>query len=662
MLYDEDELERLESEAFPVLESEGHWRGKVTGSQPDGTTFPAEISLTTIDDGPLVCTVRDETERQQRIRQIQRERKRFQILSEGLEDYAFVILDDDGQIDSWNDGAAHIFGYDKQTAIGMPAAELHPEQDQKRGIADRLLKQASLAGESTHEGQRVRQDGSSFPAEVSYVPLQTEDGVFLGYGMVIRDLTDERQQQRRTERFVEESVDLVSILDRDGCFSYVSGSAERVLGYDPTQLNQESVFDIIHPEDRDRVMEAFFAAVEDSDSSVQLEFQAMDADEEWITVEARGRNLFEDEAIGGFLIYIRDVSDIREQTKKFESVFNQTFQLTGLLTQSGEILELNDSLTEFGGIRVEKGRGTPLWECPLFAHSPEVQTQIRQAVTQASSGSFVRFDVEAEGVDGLANFDFSVKPISSQHGELSFLVFEARDITAQEQRRQHVQILHRVMRHNIRNDLMKLRGYVDLLASDTETEARAQHAVTIRDILDKWGRMANKTQKLQNILTSESALASHQSARQIAEDIQAKKEDEHANANITITADHDLESQIPSKLEKAISELVENAITANDAEQPSVQISVSQAHKRWVEICVSDTGPGLPDMEKDLLETGEETPLSHGQGLGLWMVRALVTRAGGSISVDASGDGSEIRLEVPTQPTREDSEKPGIVS
>ena len=662
MLYDEDEVERLESEAFPVLESEGHWRGKVTGSQPDGTTFPAEISLTIIDDGPLVCTVRDETERQQRIRQIQRERKRFEILSEGLEDYAFVLLDDDGQIDSWNDGAARIFGYDKETAIGMPAAELYPEQDRKRGIVDRLLKQASLAGQSTHEGQRVRQDGSSFPAKVSYVPLQTEDGVFLGYGTVIRDLTDERQQQRRTERFVEESVDLVSILDRDGCFSYVSGSAEQVLGYDPTQLNQESVFDIIHPEDRERVMEAFFAAVEDSDSSVQLEFQAMDADDEWITVEARGRNLFDDEAIGGFLLYIRDISNIREQTKKFESVFNQTFQLTGLLTQSGEILELNDPLTEFGGIRVEESRGTPLWECPLFAHSPEVQTQIRQAVTQASSGSFVRFDVEAEGVDGLANFDFSVKPISSQHGELSFLVFEARDITAQEQRRQHVQVLHRIMRHNIRNDLTKLRGYVDLLASDTETDTREQRAATIRDILDKWERMANKTQELQNILTSESALASHQSARQIAEDIRANKEDEHTNANISITADHDLESQIPSNLGEAISELVENAITANDAEQPSVQISVSQADKRWVEICVSDTGPGLPDMEKDLLETGEETPLSHGQGLGLWMVRALVTRAGGSISVDTSGDGSEIRLEVPTQPAREDSQKPGIVS
>ncbi|WP_435100368.1 PAS domain S-box protein [Halorubrum sp. N11] len=610
----------------------------------------------------LIAIATDITEEKQRVRQIQQERKRFDILSESLEEYAFVLLDDDGQIDGWNDGAADIFGYDEEAAIGMPVAELHPEQEQKREIADRLLTQASLAGESTHEGQRVRQNGSSFPAEVSYVSLQTEEEAFLGYGMVIRDLTNRRQQRRRTERFVEESVDVVSVLDRDGCFTYLSGSTERVLGYDPTQLEQESIFDHIHPEDRDRVMEDFFTAVEDSDSSVQLEFQVKTGANEWITVEARGRNLFHDQAIGGFLLYIRNITEIKSQTKKFESVFNQTFQLTGLLDQSGDILESNEPLTEFGGMQVDESRGTPLWESGIFSHSSEVQNKIRQAISQATSGSFVRFNVEAEGVDGLATFDFSVKPISNQHGELSFLVFEARDITAQEQRRQHVQVLHRIMRHNIRNDLTKLRGYVELLESSTDTDTREQQAATIREILDKWERMASKTQELQKILTSESDLSTYRSVEQMIADIRTEKEEEYTTASVTVATEHDTESQVPNGLDKAISELVDNAITANKTGQPSVQISVSKPDKRWVDICVSDTGPGLPEMETSLLETGEETPLSHGQGLGLWMVRALVTRVGGSISVETSEDGSDITLEIPTQPAREDSQKPGIVS
>jgi PAS domain S-box-containing protein len=608
----------------------------------------------------LIAIATDITEEKQRVRQIQQERERFEILSESLEEYAFVLLDDDGQIDGWNEGAADIFGYDEEAAIGMPVAELHPEQEQKR-VADRLLTQASLAGESTHEGQRVRQNGSSFPAEVSYVSLQTEEA-FLGYGMVIRDLTNRRQQRRRTERFVEESVDVVSILDRDGCFTYLSGSTERVLGYDPTQLEQEAIFDYIHPADRDRVMEDFFTAVEDSDSSVQLEFRVKTEADEWITVEVRGRNLFHDQAIGGFLLYIRNITEIKSQIKKFESVFNQTFQLTGLLNQSGDILELNEPLTEFGGMQVDESRGTPLWESEIFSHSSDVQDKIRQAITQATSGSFVRFNVEAEGVDGLATFDFSVKPISNQHGELSFLVFEARDITAQEQRRQHVQVLHRIMRHNIRNDLTKLRGYVDLLESSTETDTREQQAATIRKILDKWERMASKTKQLQRTLTNQSDLSTYRSVGHMIADIRTKKEEEYTTASVSVTTELDTEPQVPNGLDKAISELVDNAITANTTGQPSVEIGVSKPANQWVEICVSDTGPGLPEMEASLLETGEETPLSHGRGLGLWMVRALVTRVGGSISVETSEDGSEITLEIPTQPAREDSQKPSIVS
>jgi signal transduction histidine kinase len=218
------------------------------------------------------------------------------------------------------------------------------------------------------------------------------------------------------------------------------------------------------------------------------------------------------------------------------------------------------------------------------------------------------------------------------------------------------------MRHNIRNDLTKLRGYVDLLESSTETDTREQQAATIRKILDKWERMASKTKQLQRTLTNQSDLSTYRSVGHMIADIRTKKEEEYTTASVSVTTELDTEPQVPNGLDKAISELVDNAITANTTGQPSVEIGVSKPANQWVEICVSDTGPGLPEMEASLLETGEETPLSHGRGLGLWMVRALVTRVGGSISVETSEDGSEITLEIPTQPAREDSQKPSIVS
>ena len=65
-LYATDEAERIESEAFPALESTGYWRGRVTESRPDGSTFRADLSLTMVGEGRLVCSVRDRTEREAR--------------------------------------------------------------------------------------------------------------------------------------------------------------------------------------------------------------------------------------------------------------------------------------------------------------------------------------------------------------------------------------------------------------------------------------------------------------------------------------------------------------------------------------------------------------------------------------------------------------------
>jgi hypothetical protein len=135
-----------------------------------------------------------------------------------------------------------------------------------------------------------------------------------------------------------------------------------------------------------------------------------------------------------------------------------------------------------------------------------------------------------------------------------------------------------------------------------------------------------------------------------------------ANLSVSGAIEYDMQSRALRDPRKAICELVEAVITANDTGQPSVQVGVSQADERWVEICVSDTEVGLAETEKRLLETGEQTPLSPDQGPGRWTVRPLVTRAGGVVSVETPGEGSKITPEIPTKPAREHSRNLGIVA
>jgi PAS domain S-box-containing protein len=70
-LYDEDEQTRFEWELLPTVREQGHWRGEAVGTRDDGTTFPQDVSLTALDDGGMVCVVRDITDRKAYERQLQ---------------------------------------------------------------------------------------------------------------------------------------------------------------------------------------------------------------------------------------------------------------------------------------------------------------------------------------------------------------------------------------------------------------------------------------------------------------------------------------------------------------------------------------------------------------------------------------------------------------
>jgi signal transduction histidine kinase len=108
---------------------------------------------------------------------------------------------------------------------------------------------------------------------------------------------------------------------------------------------------------------------------------------------------------------------------------------------------------------------------------------------------------------------------------------------------------------------------------------------------------------------------------------------------------------VPATLLEAVRELAVNAAEASA--NATIEVELARPADGWTEIRVRDDGPGLPDMEANVLETGEETPLNHGQGLGLWLVRMIATQAGGDVSVERTADGTEVCLRLPTERTVE---------
>jgi sensor histidine kinase regulating citrate/malate metabolism len=83
-------------------------------------------------------------------------------------------------------------------------------------------------------------------------------------------------------------------------------------------------------------------------------------------------------------------------------------------------------------------------------------------------------------------------------------------------------------------------------------------------------------------------------------------------------------------------------------ERPSVHLSVTvEEESDTVVVSVADDGPGIPSLEQRSVTAGEESPLQHTNGLGLWFVRWMVTNSGGSMRIednDPAGAVVELRL------------------
>ncbi|WP_231741276.1 sensor histidine kinase [Halorubrum sp. CBA1125] len=117
--------------------------------------------------------------------------------------------------------------------------------------------------------------------------------------------------------------------------------------------------------------------------------------------------------------------------------------------------------------------------------------------------------------------------------------------------------------------------------------------------------------------------------------------------------------EVPEALAVVVNNLIENAVVHNDAERRRVSVTatVDDEHAR---VCVSDNGPGIDEYELEVLESGTESALRHGSGLGLWLVKWGAETIGGSVSFESSeSTGTTVTATVPLEETDHRAYTPG---
>jgi PAS domain S-box-containing protein len=121
---------------------------------------------------------------------------------------------------------------------------------------------------------------------------------------------------------------------------------------------------------------------------------------------------------------------LAESERRFRAIFNSTFQFMGLLTPEGILLEANQTALDFAGLSRDEVINRPFWQIRWWTISPETQLQLQQAIRQAASGAFVRYEVDVWGAENqVITLDFSLKPMLDDQGKVILLIPEGRDIS-----------------------------------------------------------------------------------------------------------------------------------------------------------------------------------------------------------------------------------------
>src|SRR6516165_1498104 len=126
--------------------------------------------------------------------------QQFQLLVQGVTDYAIFMLDPQGRITTWNSGAERIKGYHAEEIIGENFSRFYTEEDQREGVPMRALLRAMMEGRYGAEGWRVRKDGSRFRASVVIDPIHDDAGKLIGFAKVTRDVTERHQAQEMLDQ------------------------------------------------------------------------------------------------------------------------------------------------------------------------------------------------------------------------------------------------------------------------------------------------------------------------------------------------------------------------------------------------------------------------------------------------------------------------------
>jgi len=506
----------------------------------------------------------------------------------------------------------------------------------------------------------------------------------------------EDQLRSRTDAFealVENITDVVTVLDAEGTIQFESPSAKDVLGYEPQELEGTSIWNYVHPDDREVLQAKMEAALSDPDRRPTTEFRFRHADGTWRLLESSGRRLPEDTDLGTFIGVSRDVTERRrleEQVRLLADAVERAetgVVITGpqLDPPGPKIQYVNPAMMEITGY----SEAELLGNTPRMLQGPKTSREpLDRLKRRLSAGKSVTDEVVNYRKDGTPYYvRWRIAPIQNDDGETTHFVSVQQDVTAEKEREQELE--HRVqertqalreardeaersnrlksallanMHHEIRTPLTSIIGFAQSIGEEAAgADSGLPMVQRFAGLIEKSGRrLLDALTAVLNLAqleagemklsreTVDAADELEKAAEQFA--VEAEKKDvsltiESPDAPLWATAD-------PDGLQLVLKSLIGNAVKFTG--EGGTVTGRARTEEAMVVVEVEDTGIGMdPASVPDLFDAFQQASEGMGReyegtGLGLTITKEAVDQMDGSLEVETEeGTGTRVTVRFP---------------
>lgn len=211
-----------------------------------------------------------------------------------------------------------------------------------------------------------------------------------------------------------------------------------------------------------------------------------------------------------------------------------------------------------------------------------------------------------------------------------------------------LQVLVRLLRHNVRNDVTVIRGHAETARDQVDDETVENSCDVILETTDGLLHQTETVNQLRDVLVGSTEQVRFDLAAVVDEVVSDVRDRQGLQATLDDSDVEDVAVRADRLLPVAIREIVENSIEHAEDGSPRVEFAVER-RDATARLRIADDGPGIPEEELTVLTEREESPLAHASGIGLWFVHWIVNGSGGEVSLRTGRDGGTvIDLTLPT--------------